>query len=397
MVEISEVVVDPVLVQVVAQFPPRADAIITLVASDDYLPGAQTLLYSVQKNLRKNVPYPPELVVLVTPEVSPETRRALWPALCTRITEVSVIGLPQGGINKSIGTNQNSTPFDNDCPGLTKLHAFSLVVYDTIVFLEPDCLVLDDLYPLIQKGKVYTESEALVAAAPDLFPPDKFNSGVMVIRPNSETFDNMMAQKSLLTNYANNDTGFLNAYYSEWFTQMAPLARLPFTYNAQRALYDMTYPQGHFNYWDIAVAPDLKVLHYSGYPKPWEDSKPANGGSAKKARTGDTLTDLWRQWHQKSHNYCVRYHKEREKEAVWRASAETRQKQLEQQQQHLPKQQNPKQVHKLVSKRFKELRQEGHDTKDAMAMARAEHGLSDEQLEPASVGAQVASMFGVMM
>lgn len=346
------------------------------------LTGAQTLLYSLKKCLDKNILYPPELVVLVNPDVCQTTRHALWPTLCTRIMEVPILTLPVG-INSKVPQG-HTQPWDNDSPGLTKLHAFRLRVYDTIVFIEPDCLVLDDLYPLIKKGKIYTESEALVAAAPDIFPPDKFNSGVMVIRPSQEAFDNMMDQRSLLTNYDGSDTGFLNAYFSEWFTEMAPLARLPFHYNAQRALYDMTYKKGHRNYWDLAVAPDLKILHYSGNPKPWTVQE-----------KGDYLTDLWRQWYQRSKNFVARYRKEKEKEEALRASAEIRRKQQEQQ--AASEERDPRVVHQTVSKRFKELRREGHGVKQAMAMARAEIGIDEEEDGKVSVGAQVASMFGIMM
>ena len=167
-------------------------------------------MYSIQKTLDTTILYPPELVVLVTPEVSQSVRNALWPALCTRILEVPLIAMPLG-INSKISKQELVKPWDRHCPGLTKLHAFRYEVYDTIVFVEPDCLVLEDLYPLIQKGKVYTETEALVAASPDMFPPDKFNSGVMVIRPSEKAFQNMMGQRSLLTNYDGSDTGFLNA------------------------------------------------------------------------------------------------------------------------------------------------------------------------------------------
>lgn len=388
---------------------------------DDLEKGAQTLLYSVQKTLDKNILYPPELVVLVTPDVSQKTRQTLCPAFCTRIVPIERIALsPSSGINPKVAGSP-TTPWDQDCPGLTKLHAFSMVVYDTILFLEPDCLVLENLYPLLQKGKVYTESEALVAAAPDVWLPDKFNSGVMVLRPHLPTFTNMMGQRSLLRNATGDDTGFLNAYYPEWHTEMAPLARLPITYNAQRAIYDGTCPQGCSQYWEVAIAPDLKILHYSGPVKPWQPTQQPTqqqhdrlvasdnhdddtnhntpSTAAKPNRTGDYLTDLWRQWHQRSKNFLVRYNKDKEKEQVWKETALVRQKQQEQQQQQQQKQppHNAKQVHKLVSKRFKELRNQGYNAKDAMGMARAEHGLTDEQFQPAAVGAQVASMFGVMM
>lgn len=333
-----------------------------------------------------------------------KVRNALCPALCTRIIEVLVLGLTPG-INRKIANRGDCRPWDDHSPGLTKLHVFRLEVYDTIVFIEPDCLVLDDIYPLIQKGKVYTETEALVAAAPDMFPPDKFNSGVMVIRPSQTVFDNMMAQKSLLANYDGGDTGFLNAYYPEWHDKMAPLARLPFSYNAQRALYDVTYNKGHRNYWDVAVAPDLKILHYSGSEKPWEGPPSKSNDNDDKVsatdpmtmRTGDYLTDLWRQWYQRSKNFVARHRKEKEREEAWKASAEIRHKQQEMQAVQKENQKDPKQVHKLVSKRFKELRQQGHNAKDAMTMARQEAGLQDEEEEPAAVGAKVAAMFGVMM
>ena len=34
--------------QVVAMFPPRPDAVMTLLHSNDFLPGVQTLLYSLK-------------------------------------------------------------------------------------------------------------------------------------------------------------------------------------------------------------------------------------------------------------------------------------------------------------------------------------------------------------
>ena len=37
--------------KVVVMFPPRPDAVITLLHSDDFLPGTQTLLYSLNVSL----------------------------------------------------------------------------------------------------------------------------------------------------------------------------------------------------------------------------------------------------------------------------------------------------------------------------------------------------------
>jgi len=75
--------------------------------------------------------------------------------------------------------------------------------------------------------------------------------------------------------------------------------------------------------------------------------------------------------------------------------------QLQQQQQQPPASAaaaappNPKQVHKLVTKRYKALRKEGIDLKEAMVIARREYGL--DQMDNMDVGTQVATMFGMPM
>jgi hypothetical protein len=46
-----------------------------------------------------------------------------------------------------------------------------------------------------------------------VFPPDKFNAGVIVCCPDAAVFDDMVtkARDKLLTSYDGGDTGFLNA------------------------------------------------------------------------------------------------------------------------------------------------------------------------------------------
>jgi len=46
--------------------------------------------------------------------------------------------------------------------------------------------VLDGFTHLLQNPK------AMLAAAPDVFPPDNFNAGVLVIRPNMDMFRKML-------------------------------------------------------------------------------------------------------------------------------------------------------------------------------------------------------------
>ena len=45
------------------------------------------------------------------------------------------------------------------------------------------------------------------AAAPDVFPPDRFNAGVMVVAPSSAVLDDMLSKVSELPSYDGGDTG----------------------------------------------------------------------------------------------------------------------------------------------------------------------------------------------
>lgn len=374
--------------------------------------------------------YPPEIVVLVTPNVSKAAQSVLHPALSTRILTVEPIGMPVNAMDSKVmsatattASLQNLRHYDNHCPGLTKLTMFQLTQYDSILYIDSDCLVVQDVSHLLDLGKVYLESEALIAAAPDICPPDKFNSGVMVLRPNQQVFDNMMGQRSFLTTSDRSDTGFLNAYFSEWFTAMPPQARLSFGYNAQQVLHAMTATttnsdsnDGHLvvsHYWDMVVGPNLYIVHYSSSRKPWEAKRKGENKDGAASPTTTTTADLhlhhaphhrtdleelWHTWHQKSKNYLTRFKKESQQEQQAKEQALVRQQQ-QRQQQRMQQQKSaaqaandPKVIAKLIRKRFKELRVSGMGIKEAMQQARLE--LQPEQ-DPRDAGSQVASMFGL--
>ena len=48
------------------------------------------------------------------------------------------------------------------------------------------------------------------AAAPDIFPPDKFNAGVLLIKPSKATFDDMQAKIAILPSHDGGDTGAIS-------------------------------------------------------------------------------------------------------------------------------------------------------------------------------------------
>ena len=148
--------------QVVANFPPRPDAVATLLHHDDFLPGAQTMLYSLRKKFSFHQTYPPEVVVLVTPNVDLEkATELLMPALCTRILTIDEWWPPSQSIDsqlmKGFGKS-NKRALDEHNPGWTKLRIFGLQQYETILYIDSDCLVLKDVSHLLDLNKMYTES-----------------------------------------------------------------------------------------------------------------------------------------------------------------------------------------------------------------------------------------------
>ena len=94
------------------------------------------------------------------------------------------------------------------------------------------------------------------------------------------------AEKRLLYSYDGGDTGFLNAFFPQWFSA-APHFRLPFRYNAQRTLYWYTARRNP-GYWNV-IRP-IKIVHFSSSPKPWEtksfvgDKKRGKGGEGEGAK-----------------------------------------------------------------------------------------------------------------
>jgi hypothetical protein len=66
-----------------------------------------------------------------------------------------------------------------------------------------------------------------------------FFTGVLVVQPSRQTFEDMMSKVGSIPSYDGGDTGFLNGYFPNWFLE-SPDSRLPFGYNALRTMHWMT-------------------------------------------------------------------------------------------------------------------------------------------------------------
>eukprot|EP00897_Mesotaenium_endlicherianum_P000801 jgi/Mesen1/10721/ME000090S10179 len=149
----------------------------------------------------------------------------------------------------------------------SQLLVWGLTQYKKVVYLDSDILVLENVDDLFNRPEL--------SAAPDTFPPDSFNSGVLVLRPSQATLKSMLAQVNTTASSNVGPQGFLNVYFSSWYNKSAS-HHLAVGDNALVKMSDM--PQ-----WETWVVPTLRVLHFSGDVKPWNfrslDARAAPPGS----------------------------------------------------------------------------------------------------------------------
>jgi glycogenin glucosyltransferase len=224
----------------------------TLCNGEGYLPGVEALGKSLEFH-GSQVPR----VVLVTEDV-PGTAR-------TRLTQ-------QGWQVREVEPLENPNPdagqlFERFRNVYTKLRAWELVDLDKIVLLDADLITLQNIDDLFERPSI--------AAAPDFFLPDRFNSGLMVIAPSTETFERMLSALRETESYDGGDQGFLNVFYPDWYA-MDVTHRLPAGYNLQNFIFQFLH--GHPSLRE-ALLREAKVIHYS-VQKPWLAKPALTGGSA---------------------------------------------------------------------------------------------------------------------
>jgi len=223
----------------------------TLCNGEGYLPGVEALGKSLEAHGTK-IPR----IVLVTADVTAEARK--------RLTE-------QGWQVREVEPLENPNPdtaqlFERFRSVYTKLRAWELVEIDKVVLLDADMITLQNIDDLFERPSI--------SAAPDFFLPDRFNSGLMVIDPSTETFERMLEALWDTPSYDGGDQGFLNIFHSNWYA-MNVSHRLPAGYNLQNFIFQ--FLQGHPSLKKVLLR-EAKVIHYS-VQKPWLAKPALTGGS----------------------------------------------------------------------------------------------------------------------
>ena len=223
----------------------------TLCNGDGYLPGVVALGKSLEAH-GSAVPR----IALVTSDVPADARQHM---------------VDQGWQVREVVPLDNPNPdtqqlFERFRSVYTKLRAWELVDLDKVVLLDADLITLQNIDDLFERPAI--------AAAPDFFLPDRFNSGLMVLEPSLDVFERMLEALWQTPSYDGGDQGFLNVLYSDWYA-MDVSHRLPAGYNLQSFIFQ--FLRGHPSLKE-ALLREAKVIHYS-VQKPWLAKPLLTGGS----------------------------------------------------------------------------------------------------------------------
>lgn len=132
----------------------------------------------------------------------------------------------------------------------TKINLWKQTQFRRIVYLDADVVAYrapDELFNLPHD----------FSAAPDIGWPDLFNTGVMVLRPNTGDYYAMMAMAQRGISFDGADQGLLNMHFKNTYH------RLSFTYNVT--------PSAHYQYVPAYkhFMSGINLVHFIGSEKPW--------------------------------------------------------------------------------------------------------------------------------
>ncbi|KAK9374290.1 nucleotide-diphospho-sugar transferase [Lipomyces chichibuensis] len=245
-------------------------AYLTLLLTDTYLPGVLALAKALRSSGTVHT-----LAILIVPDaLSPSTVAAVEVAY-DDVIRVPAIANPAPGNLFALGRLDLYESF-------TKILAWNQTQYKRIVYLDADTLPLTNI-------DVLFNSDGSTAACPDAGWPDVFNSGVIVLTPSHSDFLGLYALADSGESFDGGDQGLLNAYFGSTWT------RLPFLYNVTPTTGYQYAPAFH------KFSRDVKVVHFIGTPKPWQQGKPSAPESIAVpewygATGSDVNNRLLRQW-----------------------------------------------------------------------------------------------------
>jgi len=175
----------------------KRQAYISLLYGDFYTLPIRVMMHSLLKNSHDVAKGLRDRIVLVTHDVSEEARKQMR---------------KDGIVVREVVNIQSPYTWDPKLHPrflevMTKLTIFNMTEYDKLIYLDADTLVFEDLSDAFDQA----------STAAVFINPCYFNSGMMVITPNTHLFNDMIRNLPLLESYDAADQGFLNSYFDNMF------------------------------------------------------------------------------------------------------------------------------------------------------------------------------------
>ena len=141
----------------------------------------------------------------------------------------------------------------------TKINLWKQTQFRKIVYLDADVVAYrapDELFDLPHP----------FSAAPDIGWPDLFNTGVLVLSPNTDDYQALVTKAENGESFDGADQGLLNQHFENNYN------RLSFTYNVT--------PSGHYQYVPAYrhFQSRINMVHFIGSGKPWSLGREAFSG-----------------------------------------------------------------------------------------------------------------------
>jgi len=236
----------------------KSYAFVSIITSDDYLPGLLVLYKSL---IDTNTKYP--FLVLITKNISIDTISILDKHYISyKIIETK--------INNPTNLDRSHRWFQT----YSKLNVFNQTQYDKAIYLDADMLILRNIDKLFK----YQHMSAVIAGGmlPGKSTRKHLNSGIFVFEPSHELFVDMMSKIGKIEELKSSDSinkpkhgsdqDFLNAYYPDWPNKNE--LHLDHKYNIFHYFLD-EYNES-FGYSIEEGSRPISIIHYASYLKPWD-------------------------------------------------------------------------------------------------------------------------------
>ena len=220
---------------------------VTVLNSAEYFEGVQTLLYSLRK---VHSVYP--LIVLVP--------RGFDEKICKELIRIGAIVEYADNIELGKYKQLNKRQYWNET--FFKLNVFNMISYEKLVYIDSDMIVLKNIDELFKMPHI-----SAVHGGKIIFGWEDINSGLMVIEPDKNEFDDMLnlipvvCEKKIAANEGYGDQDIISYYFRNVNLKWYGERKLDERYNTMiRCAHELCVKFGYNN---------LKIIHFTGEKKPW--------------------------------------------------------------------------------------------------------------------------------